>query len=181
MTSMMPPSADRQPISPAGGVGPSRPSAAEATACAQRLEALAGRFVAFLRNQIAQLEELGCDFAGTAADQAACEQMVRELQQQRLQWEQEKRAQAEKIAAETRMLTAAWDEIEAERRRLLTDESTAASSESAVESAPAAPSAPETPSLGHLFDCGVLGSGHSAALQFHQIKREIRQHARRHK
>jgi hypothetical protein len=180
MKSMMPHSAERQPTSPAVGVVPGRLSAADAAACGQRLEALALRIAEFMRKQIAQLEELDCDFAGTAADHAAWEEMVRELRQQRLQWEQEKAGQAETIAAEARMLTAAWDEIEVQRRRLLSDESTAAAPESVAES-PSAQSRPETPSLTNLFDCGVLGSGHSAALQFHQIKREIRQHARRHK
>ncbi len=165
--------------------------------CVCRLERLTQHVDDFLGRQMAEIDRACGDLAEQAGDRAAVDEMSRELRKQQALWEQSRQQQKERIAEEVDMLTAAWDRIEAERRRSLADDgsrptapSDAIASTSATSGAPMPE--PQDPNMANpgssspnlsapvdYFDFDSAVTGRSAALQFQQIKREIRQHARR--
>lgn len=151
--------------------------------CGRRLARLADRVHHFLDLQCRTIEEICQNVRQQAEEQSAWEHMARELRQQEALWEQSKQQQAERIADELKFLSAAWDRIEAERRTLLMNDGIVAAALPPVISTAASPPAteelPGPPAAINLFDMPSTVSGRSAALQFQQIKREIRQHARR--
>jgi len=165
--------------------------------CVRRLEQLTRHVDDFLGRQLTIIDQACGDLTEQAGDHAAVEEMSRELRNQQVLWEHSKQQQKERIAEEVEMLTAAWDRIEAERRTLLADDGNRPPAQSAVvASVPVAPgepvSEPQHPNMSDqrlsdpnlsipadYFDFESDDTGRSAALQFQQIKREIRQHARR--
>ncbi|MGE0374764.1 MAG: hypothetical protein AB7Q45_05065 [Planctomycetaceae bacterium] len=149
--------------------------------CSQRLAQLAERVQTFLDSQCRRIEQACENVQQQASDHAAWEQMAHELRQQKALWEKSKQQQTERIAEELNFLAAAWDRIEAERRHLPTNDGVDPPAMPAPAAAPVPPIAeqPNPVNSANLFDLPVAASGRSAALQFQQIKREIRQHARR--
>ncbi len=174
------------------------PSVEVVDECVCRLERLTRHVDGFLGRQLAKIDEACGDLTEQAGDYAALEQKARELRDQQILWEQSKQQQKERIAEEVEMLTAAWDRIEADRRMSLADADSrpAAQSDVVVAAVPVASGeamseqqSPNLPDPGvsnanlsnpaDYFDFDSAAAGRSAALQFQQIKREIRQHARR--
>lgn len=155
-------------------------SAEQVYACGRRLALLARKIDKFHGVQLQELERTWSELQRQAESHAAWEQMSRDLHQEQTEWEQKKAEQAERIAEELEFLAAAWDRIEAERRALLTRESDIPAAEPVVAAAPlTAPAVVAPPAPLNLTDFDSVATGRSAALQFQQIKREIRQHARR--
>lgn len=151
--------------------------------CARRLTALARRIDEFVGAQLKKIETAYTRLEREAANYARLEQKSQELRQQQIEWEQKRADQAARIAEELEILTLAWDRIEAERRTLLSADIDSPPAKPEEAESPPTPPMPESamPAPLSFFDFESSTTGRSAALQFQQIKREIRQHARRHR
>ncbi|MBX3439410.1 MAG: hypothetical protein KF861_18120 [Planctomycetaceae bacterium] len=161
--------------------GPEHPRADVVDACAQRLERLARRVDAFLDDQWNVIQQVCEELERDAEDQTAWEQQASEFRQQHAEWEESKLQQSERIAEELRALSTAWDQVESERRTLLSDAAnfTSEFSTEAAEAIEPIPACTDPMNPANLFEIVTSSSSRSAALQFQQLKREIRQHARR--
>lgn len=174
--SCQPPGLAAGPLDEAAGCEPAGEILSQ---CAGRLEALVRRCQAFLVRQFGRIDEVTHRLERTAERQAAISQ---ELQRQQVLWEQTRQKQAEQIAEEVEMLSSAWDRIEEDRRSLLASEASLPPREGAgtpdVVPAQLFPLS-SGPGPEPFLSFESSGTGRSAVLQFQQIRREIRQHARR--
>ena len=186
MTQQVRPEAASPPIERCRAGGP---TTQDVDACVHQLAALARRVEEFVAGHLKKIELAYNRLEREAANYAQWEQKSRELRQQQADWEQKQAEQAQRVAEELETLTMAWDRLEAERRSLLADDDGRPRSENVTTAAPPReqplpiPSAsdPPPPAPLNFFDFEAGVTGRSAALQFQQIKREIRQHARRNR
>lgn len=152
--------------------------------CSARLAALTARMSTFLKAQIDSLQAAAKEVESASELQAKYEAMTLELAEQQQEWERHKEAEALRMAADARLLSEAWDEIENERRERLSQGSPAGGHQveySMPEVSDPAPPTSQSMSDTALFDLGMPKSAQPSSVQFQQLKREIRQHARRNR
>ncbi len=146
----------------------------------ERLTSVTSRLMTFLHSSIDQLRNVATEMSLSVHHQAALDEAARDHEARRADWDRQQELEAERIAEETRLLLDAWDQIEAERREMLTAKCVG---EGLGTDPPEAmlPQTPRSLSDTDLFDLGVPRSSQQAAMQFQQIKREISNHARRNR
>ncbi|MCA9076843.1 MAG: hypothetical protein KDA93_17585 [Planctomycetaceae bacterium] len=156
--------------------------------CAIRLVTLSERLSRFLSGHVERLQEAAREIKSAAQLQAKYEAMTAEFTKKQQEWERHREAESQRMAADARLLSDAWDQIENERRERLSHGhthdmpsagySTPEVSHQETQASPA-PQTNHSLSDTALFDMGVPKSAQPSTVQFQQLKREIRQHARR--
>lgn len=158
------------------------------TSDARQFEQITKRIEEFLSRHVRRLGDVLDRCSESLVQDEAAWQLMDDLQQQKKQWELQRQAEALQIEQEHARLIAAWEQLEAEERRL------AAQSESlrldrnagvVVHSVTGQPGGESPPGLQpqanqnrSLVRESPLGAAASRR-QFEQLKREIRNHARR--
>lgn len=162
---------------------------------ARRLQVVVDRVETFLAAQLDRLERVLEQCEHGAAEQETADRLRRELQEQRRQWEQERLEEMGKIKQAGAQLTEAWDRLEAEQRRLLAERESLRSAPGGGHAQAAGPAdgtamPTESPGATARGNPPPNGPGRSegtaqdavspeaARLQFQQLKREVRRHAR---
>jgi len=148
----------------------------ELAECAQRLEAVARCSMAFLHEQLQELERMGESVIAQQRGQVAAGP---ENGQSEGDWLRQKSLDEERIEEQLEHLQKAWNELEVEQRRLMMLGDTG-NSGAASNAKPAANETQNRPrqSLDLIETTAPMGAA-SAALQFQKLKREIRQQSRR--
>jgi hypothetical protein len=145
-------------------------------ACAERIDALAQRCSAFLRDQLSLVRAAHRELESAAARPAAT---PAELLLEKSDWEKQKAVEQAQIEEQIRHLTNAWKELEVEQRRLmLQGSSRPRTAEADRPEASSGEAAPGESSL-DLVDAMPFEGVSSAAMQFQRLKREIRHQSRR--
>ena len=152
--------------------------------CADRLSRLTERMVSFLQTHLSRLQDAALAMDAFSQQMAEFEVKSEEFHQRQADWEQQKERENTQMAEDARLLSQAWDRIEMERRENLTMGSAIEMSVmdapvnqtvSLREEKPAQPSLTDT----DLFDLGIPTLTQTPAMEFQQLRREIRQHSQR--
>ena len=154
----------------------------------RQLEQITKRIDEFLSQHVRRLADVLDQCSECFTQEEVVHRLIDDLQQQKKQWELQRQTEASQIEREHARLIAAWEQLEAEERRL------AAQSESlrldrnagSVVKLPPEPPGGELPSgsqtQGNRNQSLVLENSTESPpsrRQFEQLKREIRNHARR--
>jgi hypothetical protein len=174
----------------------SRPPAFD-VGVAHRLRGLAEDIAAFVALQNSRLEQAVDTSFNNDDRQREIDRRQAELDARERQLGQRQREAVESVEDECEKLTAAWDELEAQRRQLLAQGAGAPSADAPAQPALSTMPASATPATAMpRSDIDLIGdiampattqprkqswSNEPAAQQFQQMKREIRRHARRRK
>lgn len=166
---------------------PNRPeTSAEA---ARRVEAVAGRVDQFFRLQFERLERVIAECRDVLQREDRIRQLQSELERERDRRHRDYERDKGRIREESRLLREAWDRLEAEQRRLLARRPTPAEGSSqaqtgSMESGAMQPGRTEgQPAVSSEGDTQSeqrsAGAKQATLVEFQQLKREIRKHARR--
>jgi len=158
----------------------------------ERLLSLTTRIESFLLRQIQRLESLLEDCQAAGGHDQAADQLAAGFLEDRRQWENLRQQQARRLEAEAARLIEAWQQLEAEQRRMLGQRE---SLRPALESLPEARSGRGVAGMEHdrcrqtfeqrespwtaevVLDDEPL-SPELAVMQFQQLRREILRHRR---
>lgn len=173
-----------------------RPTAIDA-GVAHRLRGLAADIAAFVALQNSRLEQAVDTSFNNDDRQREIDRRQAELDARERELAQRQRETVESVEDECEKLTAAWDELEVQRRQLLAQGAGAPSAAAPVQPTLSATPAAAIPATAMpRSDIDLIGdfamptttqprkqvwSNEPAAQQFQQMKREIRRHARRRK
>lgn len=181
---------DNHPESP--GNDEQRVAQASTADAAERLRNVAERIEEFVGQQISQLESAYDRIAELVRTDPAAATSDEEFESRRRKWEQERNAEIRRLRDEGQLLSEAWEQLEAEQRRLLGERgSLKVKAPAAVNSANPAPKlgrppAARTPPTTDRPDsqnhdpppATTQNSREQAVRQFQHLKREIGKHHR---
>ena len=154
----------------------------------RQLERITKRIEEFLSQHVQRLADVLDRCSESLAQEEVVHRLMDDLQHQKKQWELERQTEALQIEQEHARLIAAWEQLEAEERRLAAQSESLRLDRSAgvVVQPPAERPGGESPSgsrgQGNQNRSFVVENPIEAATsrrQFEQLKREIRNHARR--
>ncbi len=145
----------------------------------RRLEAVVADVHQFLDSQLDRLEQERLECRHLLERQAAIEQTYDQLKRQQQEWKQHREEEVRRIEQETTALLQAWERLEEEQRRIrLMGQGVPSPVATQSAATPASPGVAR-PASQDLIDAVHFPTYEPAAVQFQQLRREIRQHARR--